>query len=441
MWFDKDEFHYLWRKASGDLSISADIEILPSDLGANAHRKGVLMIRSGLDTNSAYVSVALHGNGLTSLQYRYENGGLTSEVQTSVSGPHRLRLEKVGDSVWMSIAGEGEELRSAGSSAKVKLEGELYIGLGVCAHEKDRTETVRFSNVVLTQGTEMKYGEEGVESTLERIDMSSVAFDRRAIYTTNKRFEAPNWSMDNKLYFNMEGEIYVISADGGEPVKLDMGFANRANNDHGISPDGKTFIISDQSQLGGGSRIYTLPIEGGTPKLITPEAPAYWHGVSPDGQTLVYVGQEAGVNDYDIFTVPIDGGPRTRITSATGLDDGPDYSPDGQFIWFNSMRTGTMQIWKMKADGSDQTQMTFDESNDWFPHPSPDGKWIVFVSYEAEVEGHPAYKDVTLRLMPTEGGEPKVMARLFGGQGTINVPSWSPDSKHFAFVSHRLTKE
>jgi len=196
--------------------------------------------------------------------------------------------------------------------------------------------------------------------------------------------------------------------------------------------------VSDQSQEDNQSLIYVLPIEGGTPRRITEHSPSYWHGWSPDGKTLAFVGRRN--DEYDIYTIPVEGGQETQLTTATGLDDGPDYSPDGQYIYFNSVRTGTMQIWRMKADGSDEEQLTFDDYNDWFPHPSPDGRWLVFVSFEPDVEGHPANKDVMLRLMPIEGGDIQVMAKLFGGQGTINVPSWSPDSQNVAFVSYRLVQ-
>lgn len=182
--------------------------------------------------------------------------------------------------------------------------------------------------------------------------------------------------------------------------------------------------------------IYILPIKGGEPRLITENAPSYWHGWSPDGKTLAYCAERNG--EYDIYTIPAAGGEEVRLTHTEGLDDGPDYTADGNYIYFNSVRTSKMKIWRMKPDGSDQEQVTFDAYNDWFAHPSPDGKYIVFVSYEPEVEGHPANKNVNLRLMQIPGGEPKVIAKLFGGQGTINVPSWSPDSKRFAFVSYKL---
>jgi Tol biopolymer transport system component len=92
----------------------------------------------------------------------------------------------------------------------------------------------------------------------------------------------------------------------------------------------------------------------------------------------------------------------------------------------------------MHPDGSNQEQLTFDEYNNWFPHPSPDRKWAVILTYEKDVEGHPANKDVMLRLIPYDGGKPETVVKLFGGQGTINVHSWSPDSKQFAFVSYEI---
>jgi TolB protein len=119
------------------------------------------------------------------------------------------------------------------------------------------------------------------------------------------------------------------------------------------------------------------------------------------------------------------------------LDDGPDYSPDGKWIYFNSVRSGLMQVWRMHPDGSEQEQVTTDEANNWFPHPSPDGKWLVFLTYEKDVTGHPEDKDVTLKIMSLADRKVDVLAKLFGGQGTINVPSWSPDSRRVAFVSYQ----
>ena len=220
-------------------------------------------------------------------------------------------------------------------------------------------------------------------------------------------------------------------------MQIPTGFARRINNDHGISPDGTRLVISDGTESGR-SLIYTLPIEGGDPKKVTTLGPSYWHGWSPDGKTLTYCAERNG--NYDVYTIPVEGGAEKRLTTAEGLDDGPEYSPDGKYIYFNSVRSGTMQIWRMKPDGSDQEQITTDKYNDWFAHPSPDGKWIVYVTFGTDVPAgsHPPNKDVMLRIMNLETKEVQVMARIFGGQGTINVPSWSPDSEQVAFVSYRL---
>ena len=224
-----------------------------------------------------------------------------------------------------------------------------------------------------------------------------------------------------------------------QPVVVPTGAQDRCNNDHGISPDGQSIAISDSSGSGGKSSIYVVPIGGGTPGLITQASPSYWHGWSPDGKTLAFTGQREG--EFDIYTIPVAGGAETRLTTAKGLDDGPEYSPDGQYIYFNSERSGLMQIWRMKADGSEQERVLTDETNDWFPHISPDGQWMVFLSYEKDVTGHPAEKDVMLQLMSMTDKKVHVLAKLFGGQGTINVPSWSPDSKKVAFVSYELLPE
>jgi TolB protein len=272
-------------------------------------------------------------------------------------------------------------------------------------------------------------------STLETIDIASKA--RTTIYRAPEHFEAPNWTRDGMFFlFNQDGRIYRLPVGGGKPEAIDTGFAVRCNNDHGISPDSKFIAISDQSQEEHKSIVYVVPFTGGAPRRLTQNSPSYWHGWSPDGKTLAFVGERNG--DFDIYSIPFAGGEESRLTTAKGLDDGPEYSPDGKYIYFNSVRTGLMQIWRMRPDGSEQEQITHDGFNNWFPHISPDGKWIVILSFDQSVEGHPPNKDVTLRLMARESGQITVLAKLFGGQGTINVPSWSPDSKRLAFVSYEL---
>ena len=434
MWFTSDAFQFVWKRASGDLSLAADIRWIGT--GGNPHRKACLLIRQSLDPDAPYADAVVHGNGLTSLQYREVRGGPTHEIQSSVSGPHRIRIEKEGDQLFMSIAGEGESLHASGASIKIAIGDPFYAGLGVCAHDSDGLETAVFSAVELKTGLMGKAGDRVLESTLETVAIAST--DRRVVYTARDHFEAPNWSRDGKFFlFNKGGQIYTIPVTGGTPVMINTGSAVKCNNDHGLSPDGTRLAVSDQS-VGGSSRIYVLPAGGGTPVRVTESAPSYWHGWSPDGTTLAFCGERNG--EFDIYTIPASGGEERRLTTAPGLDDGPDYSADGRYIYFNSERTGRMQVWRMKTDGSDQEQVTTDEFNNWFPHPSPDGKWIAYLSYGGDVKGHPENKDVSLRLMPVGGGEIRVLAKLFGGQGTINVPSWSPDSQSIAFVSYRLAE-
>jgi Tol biopolymer transport system component len=297
-------------------------------------------------------------------------------------------------------------------------------------------EKAEFTDVELATRKAQPTEKPSVESTLEVVDIGSK--DRRAIYHTSGIIEAPNWTRDGRNFlFNSKGRIYRLPSTGGEPQMIDTGFADRCNNDHGLSADGGQLAISHHGP-GGKSLIYLIPSTGGVPKQLTPKGPSYFHGWSPDGKTIVYCAERNG--EFDVYSIPAAGGEEKRLTSAPGLDDGPEFSPDGKYVYFNSVRTGRMQIWRMHPDGSNQEQITSDEFNNWFPHPSPDGKWIAFLSYSKDVEGHPANKDVQLRLLPTKGGPPQTLGKLFGGQGTINVPSWSPDSRRLAFVSYLLVE-
>jgi WD40 repeat protein len=432
MWFTNDAFHFVWKEMSGDFTLTADVKFIGA--GGNPHRKACLLIRQSLEPGSVYADIAFHAAGLTSLQYRDTSDGLTHEIQSDMSSPARMRLEKRGDYISMWLAAPGEDLKPAGGYLRIPFEGEFYVGLGVCAHNNKAIEQAVFSNVKLTPVSTLANAKPILESTLETIAVASA--DRRVIYRTRDHIEAPNWSRDGKFFlFNGNGRIYRLPVTGGKAELVDTGTQIKCNNDHGISPDGTQLAISDQTK-DGKSRIYILPVAGGTPRLVTEQAPSYWHGWSPDGKTLAYCAERDG--KFGIFTIPVDGGKETRLTTAPGLDDGPEYSPDGKYIYFNSDRTGWMQIWRMKADGSEQEQITSDDYGNWFAHPSPDGKWIVFLSYAKDVVGHPANKDVLIRVMSLSDRKIKVLAKLFGGQGTINVPSWSPDNKNVAFVSYQL---
>ncbi len=326
----------------------------------------------------------------------------------------------------------------AGGSPRIELKEPFYVGIGVCSHDKDVVERAVFSHVEMTTAppnAAAKLSPATLYSFLETVPIDSG--DRTAVYVASGRFEAPNWTRDSKAFlFNRDGRILRLPVSGGKPETIDTGFAIRCNNDHGISPDSTLLAISDQSQEEHRSIVYIVSSSGGTPRRITKNSPSYWHGWSPDGKTLAFVGQRDG--EFDIYTILAAGGEETRLTTAKGLDDGPEYSPDGQYIYFNSERTGQMQIWRMRPDGGEQTQVFSDDYNNWFPHISPDGKYMVFLSFDKSVGGHPENKDVMLRLMSLSDGKIKVLAKLFGGQGTINVPSWSPDSSKLAFVSYAI---
>ncbi|HLI76827.1 MAG TPA: hypothetical protein VKV02_07770 [Acidobacteriaceae bacterium] len=446
LWSTHDEFQYVWTKVSGDVALSADISFVGTK--GNPHRKAALMIRQSLDTSSAYVDVARHGDGLTSLQYRAATGADTHEVETASVAPQRVRIERRGDYAYVFVGEAGGQLNFSGAAMRLPLSGEFYVGLAVCAHDKDVTETAVFSNVQIER-LPPATGKTVLYSTLETVIVNST--DRRVRHTEAVHFEAPNWTRDGTaLIYNQDGGLRRWTLDDGvhpndrtiplqtASMPIPTGAQTKCNNDHGLSPDGTQIAISDSS-VDGKSHVYVLPLAGGTPRLVTKEGPSYWHGWSPDGSTLAFTGQRRG--EFDIYTIPAGGGAETRLTTAPGLDDGPEYSPDGQWIYFNSERTGHMQIWRMHPDGSGQEQVLQDENNDWFPHLSPDGKRMVFVAYKPGVKGHPPNEDVALVMVSLPDRKTTVLASLFGGQGTMNVPCWSPDGTKVAFVSYALVAQ
>jgi Tol biopolymer transport system component len=311
----------------------------------------------------------------------------------------------------------------------------MFIG----SHNVDVIEKAEFWNVRIEKPA--AEGMDGYKNlSPSRLEILNVETGfREVIYETDTHIEAPNWSRDGKyLIYNSGGKLYKFNLSDSKISDINTGKIVSNNNDHGISFDSKMLAISSSTDDNGQrhSMIYTVPLEGGMPSLITKKGPSYWHGWSPDGNWLTYTANRE--DNWDIYKIPSSGGDEIRLTSAEGLDDGPEYSPDGKYIYFNSTRTGMMQIWRMKPDGSDQEQITFDNYQNWFAHPSPDGKQMIIISYLPVVPAasHPHNQRVMLRLMPVEEGDIKVVAFLYGGQGTINVPSWSPDSKKVAFVSY-----
>ncbi len=283
-----------------------------------------------------------------------------------------------------------------------------------------------------------------IRSSLQTVEIQSGRVE--TVYSDDRHFEAPNWSPDGRFFVvNSEGRLYRLPTRGARRLaEIPTGFATRVNNDHGISPDGRSLVLShhaeehitnpEQDWLA--SSIYILPIGGSpTPVKVTEKAPSFWHGWSPDGRTLAFTALRDG--EWDIYTIPVSGGEERRLTTCPGLDDAADYAPDGAFIYYNSFCSGRMEIWRMRSDGSRAEQLTRDAHSNWFPHPSPDGRWVVFLAYlEDQGEAHPFGKQVKLRLMDVRDGSVRDLTPPFlGGQGTINVPSWSPDSRQVAFVA------
>jgi Tol biopolymer transport system component len=364
------------------------------------------------------------------------------EKQMKVSAPDVVQLERRGSQYIMSVAHFGEPF-STEEITDIDINDDVYVGLFVCAHNKKLVEKVAFDNVRLTIPVDSNYTpyRDYIGSQIETLDVFSGK--RKILYTSPESLQAPNWSHDGKnLIYNSKGLMYRFDLQTKKPGLINTGFVKNNNNDHVISFDGKMLGLSSASgDPKFGSMIYTVSVDGGTPKQITPTGPSYLHGWSPDGKWLTFTGQRN--NEFDIYKVPSNGGDEIRLTTTPGLDDGSEFSPDGKYIYFNSVRSGTMQLWRMKPDGSDPEQLTNDEFNNWFPHVSPDGKWIAFLSFMNDVkpDDHPFYKHVYLRLMPFNGGSPKVIAYVYGGQGSINTPSWSPDSKKIAFVSNTKVSE
>lgn len=446
IWFERDEFHYMYNRLKGDFMITANFRF--EGKGTNAHRKTGIMLRASEDDNAAHISAVVHGDGLTLMQWRDWEGASMKDPEDEVfargSGYEVLQIERSGKIIYMRAARKGEPIEDIGSYQMENLPDEVLAGVFVCSHDPAVIEEATIWNIRIDKPVPDNYdpGKEGYPgSRLETMDVSTGK--RLVIYEKQGRFEAPNWMPDGKkLLFNMDGSLYTIPAGGGETEKLNTGFADRINNDHGISFNGRLLAISHHrdGMPGGGSTVYVLPLKGGKPKMITENTPSYWHGWAPDNKSVLYVAQRNDIPLYNIYRNSIKGGSEKALTDIKEGEhvDGCEYSPDGRYIWYNGNHNGRMHIWRMKPDGSGREEMTDDQYNDWFPHISPDGKWVVFLSFPPYVEpnSHPSYKRVMLRLMPAEGGEPAVIAYLYGGQGTINVPSWAPDSRHIAFVSN-----
>ncbi|HTU99682.1 MAG TPA: hypothetical protein VMF13_04035 [Luteitalea sp.] len=450
MWANRDEFHYAWKTLTGDFIVQARVEF--HGTGVDAHRKAGWVVRANRDADGPYVDGVVHGDGLTSLQYRRSKGAQTEQTELAIKGPTFIQVERKGQTYTFSAARPGERLTHV-SIADLALGDEVMVGLALCSHNADVIERATFRDVRIIRPVAEGFRpyRDYIGSVLEVLDVETG--HRQEVARPAQPVEAPNWTTDGKaLIVNRSGRaegwgvLERFDLDTRRFTTIDTGAVVRNNNDHVLSFDGTMLGLSDGSPASGGrSTVWTVPVAGGTPKRITTLSPSYLHGWSPDAKSLVFTGGRD--NEFDIYVIPSDGsGPERNLTRSPGLDDGPEYSPDGRSIYFNSVRSGTMQVWRMGVDGSNPEQITDDEYNNWFPHLSPDGKWIAMVSFMKDVPPaeHPYYKHVYLRLMPTPGARPdkaasktaRVLAYVYGGQGTMNVPSWSPDGRRLAFVSN-----
>jgi Tol biopolymer transport system component len=430
MWGDHDEYQFAWKRIKGDFLLQALAQFLGA--GTDPHRKMGLIVRANLDPRSAHVNACVHGNGVAALQFRRADGAVTEEIHLKLERPDVLQLERSGKRFIMSAAHLGETYTTQDLEG-IDLPDEVYVGIYICAHNSTLLEKGSFRNVRLVRpaARDFKPYRDYIGSDIELLDVATGI--RRTIYRAEDSLQAPNWTPDGRhLIYNHNGRMFSFDLVTGEPAPISTGSQVHCNNDHTLSFDGSMLGISSGSP----SIVYTLPIGGGEPNPITPVGPSYLHGWSPDGKFLLFTGERN--HEFDIYKVPSAGGPEVRLTTAKGLNDGSEFTPDGKTIYFNSERSGLMQVWRMAADGSDQEQVTDDAFNNWFPHVSPDGKTILFITFPHEIapNDHPFYKHVYLRSMPVDGGKPTVVAYLYGGQGSINVNSWSPDSRSVAFVSN-----
>ena len=438
LWGPSDAFHFVWKKVSGDAVLTADASFPESAGEHNPHRKAILIFRQSLDANAVYADAALHGSGLTALQYRETPGAPTEDIELNIEIPRTVRLEKRGDVITMYLSMKGEPLHPVGASIRLHFDGPFYAGIGLCSHEKARVERAEFAHLSLdVPAAPDPAAKKVLYSTISTIGTEDNFRRAQVVASEAANYEAPTWSRDGKtILFTRNGKLVSVPAEGGPVTPIDIGAAY-CSGSHGFSPDGKLLAATCSMPTGHEMHIYIAPATGGAAHAITTIPGAYFHSWSPDGKTILFSRMEPGgvLNVHAIAA----GGEERALTSGKGISDDPDYSPDGRYIYFNSDRAGgTMQIWRMKADGREPEQMTHDERQNWTPHPSPDGKSVLVISFRKEDSGHPANKDVALRVLTPADGKLRTITEIVGGAGSDNVYNWAPDGIHFTYASFQL---
>ncbi len=444
-WYRVDDFHYVWKKLSGDVALTADISFPahPYNHEPNPHRKGILMFRQTLDAGGAYADVGVHGSGLTALQYRSQRGANTQDIELNIDAPRTVRIEKRGDTVTLLLSMKGEPLHPVGASMRLPLKEPFYVGVGAVSHDVATTDTVLFSHVTLQPLSPVAAGTKlALHSTLQTIQIDDQFRRAMMIRTVPGYLQSPNWAPDRKsIYVHSDGRItripYLTPDAGGDPQEIDVGNLVGCSGNFGVSPDGKWLAVSCAESKGGTHQVYLLPSAGGgTPRKLT-NGPlgSFFHAWAPDSQTVAFTRGSAA--KADIFTIPLEAGTEARLTSDT-LNDGPDYSPDGKFIYFDSLRSGTSQIWRMQRDGSAAEQLTDDPEDNHSPHVSPDGKTVAFLSQPPD--SGQDIGAVSLKVFSTGDGQIRKVVDFQGNRGSFQMYGWG-DRNHLAFVSYERLPE
>ena len=486
-WYHVDNFHYLWKKASGDMALTANVTFPPHSYNhePNPHRKGILMFRQTLDAGGIYVAAGAHGSGMTALQYRRELGANTEDIELNIDAPQTVRLEKRGDTFTLFLSMKGEPPHQVGASITMHLEEPFYVGLGAVSHDVGTTDEVRFSNVtVQPPAAALADAKVSLYSTLRTIQVEDQFRRAMVIRTVPAYMQSANWASDGKAIYAYEaGRIekipFLMPEAGGTPERVELGNLVDCSGNFGLSPDRKWLAVSCAEKSGGRHDVYVLPAsvsEPGRPdrvtsgiadglrhprevtsgaadglghprkvtsgaadalahprRVTTGPASSYFHAWSPDSQTIAFTRGSAG--KADIFTIATAGGSEQRLTSDT-INDGPDYSPDGNFIYFDSSRSGSTQIWRMKPDGSGAEAVTDDDNINSSPHVSPDGKAIAFLSQPAGGGGL-GIGDAALKVFAVNDGLIRTLATFQGDRGSFSMYGWG-DANHLAFVSYQF---
>jgi TolB protein len=440
-WYHVDHFNYLWTRASGDLALTARISFPPRGYGhdPNPHRKGVLMFRQSLAPGSAYVDAALHGVGLTALQYRREQGANTPDIELTINAPQTLRLEKRGDVFTLYVSQSGKPPHQVGASIRVRLRPPFYVGLGALSHDVQTSDVIEFSHVSLERLQPISArARRTLYSTLQTIEFTNQYRRAVVIRTVPAYMQSADWAPDGKSIFVYEGGRieripYLTPDGGGPPQRIAMDGLVGCSGNFGLSPDGKLLAVSCSEVSGGLHQVYLLPADGsGVPRQLTRgTAASFFHAWSPDSKSVAFT--RGSASHADIFTISATGGLETRLTQDT-VNDGPVYSPDGQYIYFDSSRSGTLQIWRMRADGSEAEQMTDDDFLNSSPHLSPDGGTLAFLSQPAG-QGS-SFGPAVLRVMRFDDGLIQSVVELEGDRGSFSMQPWG-NAKRLAFITYQ----